>query len=352
MTRFLQEILEQPDAVRATAAYYESADGREAVASFVSAVREAGRIIATGMGSSFFLSGALQAFLSEQEIAVTVINSGELLNYQLDVVTPDTLLVAISQSGESYETVNVVRHLDESGVRPRVAVITNEPESTLGRRADILLSTVAGIEEKTSTKTFITGFQILYIISRAMCGDSVGTAVWENVALEIEHILGLRDVMLPGMLDSLGNASYIQFIARGTASASASQSALMVMEASHTPSQAMVGGEFRHGPLEMVDAGFIAIVLAHSSSATFGQTCRLIDDILRFGGRVLLVTDRSDAVNARRHLTVVAVPTRETDLFPITAIVPVQLAVEAWARTVKGIEPGVFIHGAKVTTIE
>lgn len=352
MTRFLQEILQQPEAVLATAEYYTGNCGRESLAMFAEAVKSTKRIVATGMGSSYFLSGALQTFLSRHGIAVTVINAGELLNYQLDVITPDTLLVAISQSGESYETVNVVKRLDAMSIKPRVAVITNEPASTLGRRADILLPTFAGDEEKTSTKTFITGFQIIYMISQFLGGNSSDISIWRQVAGEIEQVLDTRDNILSGMLDALGSASYVQFVARGTSLASASQSALMVMEASHTPSQALAGGEFRHGPLEMVGEGFIAVVIAHSASPTFEQTRRLVADILRFGGRVVLVTDNCKALDAVENLTVVAVNTYDADLFAITGIIPVQLAVEAWARIEKGIEPGVFSHGAKVTVIE
>lgn len=352
MTQFLQEILGQPEAVIATADYYAGESGSMALAEFAEVARQSGRVVATGMGSSYFLAGALQAFLSRHGIAVTVINAGELLHYQLDVITDDTLLVAISQSGESYETVNVVKQLAERSISPRVAVITNEPTSTLGRRADILLPTVAGVEEKTSTKTFITGFQVLYMIEQAMAGHRVDTAVWRQLATEIETTLNQRSNTLPGMLRALGSASYVQLIARGTAMVSASQSALMAMEASHTPSQAMAGGEFRHGPLEMVGDGFTAIMLAHSASPTFGQTLKLIDDILRYGGRVLLVSDRHDAAPAVDGLTVVVAPAPDVDLFPITAIIPVQVAIEAWAREAKGIEPGIFTHGAKVTARE
>lgn len=352
MTQFLQEILGQPGAISATAAHYETAGGTEALDKFVEAASSARKVVATGMGSSYFLAGALQVFLAQHGIAVTVINAGELLHYELNAVDSDTLLVAISQSGESYETVNVVNRLSERGITPRLAVITNEPQSTLGRRADILLPTVAGIEEKTSTKTFITGFQILYMIDRHMAGESVRADVWDSLSGAIETALNQRHNVLPGMFRALGDASYLQFVARGTVMASASQSALMAMEASHTPAQALAGGEFRHGPLEMVGPGFVAVILAPTASGTWEQIVRLIDDVLAFGGRVLLVTDREDTLEPREHLTVVAAPAPRPELFAITSIIPVQVAIEAWAREYKGIEPGIFTHGAKVTARE
>ncbi|MBD5367514.1 MAG: SIS domain-containing protein [Bacteroides sp.] len=352
MTQFLQEILQQPEAITNTAAYYDTMAGESALRQFTDALSSARKVVATGMGSSYFLANAMQVFLAKHGIAVTVINAGELLHYELNVVDNDTLLVAISQSGESYETVNVVNKLDEAGVRPRVAVITNEPSSTLGRRADVLLQTVAGVEKKTSTKTFITGFQVLYMIERCLAGETVGADVWSSLSGCIAETLNQRNNVLPGMLRALGDASYLQLIARGTVMASASQSALMAMEASHTPSQALAGGEFRHGPLEMVGQGFTAVVLAPTTSGTWAQTARLVDDIINFGGRVLLVTDRDDVLESREGLTVVAAPTPHPELFAITSIIPVQVAIEAWAREYRGIEPGIFTHGAKVTARE
>lgn len=353
MTEFLQEILGQPEAICATAAYYApDRAGSKSLDDFATAARKAGSIVITGMGSSYFLSGTLRAFLSQNGIAATVINAGELLHYQLNVLADDTLLVAISQSGESFETVNVVRQMDQRGIKASIAVITNEPESTLGRRADILLPTMAGTEEKTSTKTFITGFQVIYMINKVLKGIAVPAGIWQTVAAQIEATLSKREHTCPAMLRALGDASYLQFIARGTSMASASQSALMAMEASHTPAQALAGGEFRHGPLEMVCQGFTAVVIAHSATPTFEQTHRLIDEIVSFGGRVLLISDRPDAVPPGDALTVIAAPAPDEDLFDITSIIPVQLAVEIWAREEKGIIPGEFTHGQKVTNIE
>lgn len=353
MTKFLLEILEQPVALRSTAAYYEQAEGIAALDRIAAALRNAPLVVATGMGSSFFLAGAFATMMAQNGIPATALNAGELLHYGLDGIREDTLIVAISQSGESYETVNVVRTLNGRGLRFTTATITNEPDSYLGHTADILLPTVAGREEKTSTKTFITAYQVISMIAGKLRGAAPASGVWEAMARSVEKSLNQRDKTLPAMLRSLGSAGYLQLIARGTTMAAASQSALMAMEASHTPSQAMPGGEFRHGPLEMVQPGFVSIILAHSGAPTFGQLEKLSNDILAFGGRVLLITDREDALAPREGLTIVAVDApADADFFAIPSIIPVQLAIEAWAREEKGIIPGEFTHGAKVTAVE
>ena len=352
MTQFLEEILQQPQALTDTATYYYTADGADAITALTRRLRTARRIVATGMGSSYFLAQALASMLAERGIAVVALNAGELLHYNIGVIDSDTLLIAISQSGESYETVKVLQQLRLRGVTPLVASITNCPDSTLAHASDIVLPTVAGNEDKTSTKTFITAYQVMCMIASALDGIDIPDTVWEETAKSVAEILATRNQLLPAMLDTLGNATYIQYIARGPLMASASQSALMTMEASHTAASALYGGEFRHGPLEMVGDGFTAVVLAHSASSTFSQIAKLVNDILDFGGRVLLVSDSADAMAQRERLTVVTAPCATPELFAIPAIIPVQLAIEAWAREAKGITPGEFTHGNKVTAVE
>lgn len=352
MTKFLQELLQQPQALTETAAYYESTKGIETIDSIAEALKTKRHIIATGMGSSYFLAQALALIAGQCGIAISAVNAGELLHYSLPSITADTLMIAISQSGESYETVNVIKQLEARGTKPMIATITNEKESTLARMSSITLPTLAGMEEKTSSKTFITAYQVIYLIASRLNSGLFPAISWSALAASVQEILDARNTITPVTNKALGNAPYIQLISRGATMAAASQCALMSMEASHTPSSALPGGEFRHGPLEMVQEGFTAIILSHSSSSTFEQTKRLINDITAFGGKVILVTDRADAISTADNITVLAAPAPAEELFAITSIIPVQLAIEAWAREVKNITPGEFLHGAKVTAIE
>lgn len=354
MTLFLKEIFQQPQSLRDTLEYYETKEGNEALNNLVKEWESEKycNIIITGMGSSYFLSTALATMLNERKIPAFAINAGELLHYQHGVVNDETILVCISQSGESYETVSVLKLLSEEGIKPFTVAICNEKNSTLAKTCNILLPTQAGKEEKTSTKTFITAYQVIYMLANAFDGKKVSQEEWNEISESVQEILDNKDIILPGMLKAMGDAEYVQLISRGTTSAAASQCALMVMEASHTPASAQYGGEFRHGPLEMVKPGFLAIVLAHSESNTFTQIEKLVDDILKYEGKVILVTNDSTKVKTDSEtLTVVEVKSSTEALFAIPSIIPVQLATEAWALS-KGKIPGEFTHGAKVTAIE
>ena len=123
----------------------------------------------------------------------------------------------------------------------------------------------------------------------------------------------------------------------------------MCMEALHLPATALTGGDFRHGPLEMAGPGKTIVVLTSESSPTFRQSIRLVQDILVFGGNVILVSDTVPFQNER--LCPLRIPSTDPGLSPILQIIPLQLLIcELAAR--RGILPGDFHHGNKVTTTE
>lgn len=142
----------------------------------------------------------------------------------------------------------------------------------------------------------------------------------------------------------------MQVIGRGTVFAAVAQTALMFMEAIKIPASALLGGEFRHGPLEMVGPDFICIVYAHSQSGAYHPSIRLVEDVLSFKGKVILISDAASGIESP-DLLEVHVRCERSDLFAIPSIIPVQLMVNAWAEEMK-LVPGSFTHGAKVTAIE
>ena len=346
MNLFLEEIGQQPAAILSTAAWLSSAEGTRSLA----AIRRQwetgryGRILFTGMGSSYFLSSAGAILLSGRGIPALAMNTGELLHHGSALAfRRDTLLVAISQSGESYEIVELVRRKPSGAF---LAAITNEAESTLASGADVALLTQAGIEQMTSTKTFITGWQVLRAFAGSISGES-SVLPWEETAASIGDILRTADVSSAASF--LSDKQFVQLCARGVQMCAASQAALMFMEAAHTPASALTGGDFRHGPMEMVGGGIPVIIFSHSLSSTYPQMRRLAVDVTNFGGKVIFVSDVPVGEDGT-FLSLVA-PAYDPTLFPITSIVPLQLLVLEFARS-KGLNPGGFSHGNKVTRSE
>lgn len=338
MIPFLKEILEQPGAVRDTAEHLRQASMPAGGYS---------RIVATGMGSSYFVAGAFALLLEGRGVPAFCVNAGELLHYGQKVLAEDTLLVAISQSGESYETVQLLRELYLP--KERVVAITNEPGSRLASMAGTVVLTKAGKEEMTSTKTFITSWMVALALADSLCGAKTR---WngDGLAEAVEKTLSRRDQVVRAA-ELVGDSSFIQFTARGIDFQVAQQSALMCNEALHLSSSALTGGDFRHGPLEMVGPGLTVVIISHSQSPTRAQSLRLVDDVLRYGGNVLLVTDRNPHPGMFPGIEVLETAPCTPELFPVLAVLPLQLLIVELASR-RGIIPGDFSHGGKVTLSE
>ena len=352
MNKFLTEIHEQPQALKKTVAWTGSEQGEEAMlqirAAWMSGAYD--KVVLTGMGSSFFLSYAAALLLSSAVIPAFAVNAGEMLHFQRQLLTEKTLLVAISQSGESYEVVELLKEIMGQAARPLVVGITNEADSTLAKEADYALLCQAGKEDMTSTKTFITSYWIVWQLVEVLKGQTPVAAVGDELATEIQRLLDDASAVVPKAVAFLHNHTFVQLIGRGVDWATASQTALMFMEATKTPASALLGGEFRHGPLEMVNEHLAVVIYAHSQSGVYAQSVKLAEDVLRFGGKVVWVSDKLLGKD-NASLLDIQINCSRADLFVIPSIIPLQLIVNARAEA-SGLEPGCFLHGAKVTSIE
>lgn len=352
MGRFYEEIMEQPSALRNTLNYFDSLEGNgvlEKVAK-ICKLKNYQNIVFTGMGSSYFVSEAASSMLNSFGIQAQAIDTGELIHFRLNMLSENTLVVAISQSGESYEVVELLKLLGNRPIRPSIIGITNTPSSSLALHSDLCLFTMAGKEEMTSTKTFICTYLAAYLLVVTIAGGVVNRSELSGLANEIERLLSHKDEFHALVRKTLLGHGFIQTLARGPLFATASQTSLMFMEADKIPSSSLLGGAFRHGPLEIVDDSFVAVVFAHSRSGVYKQMLRLSDDILASCGKVLMVTDvASGADNTNYHEVIVNC--EDPILFAIPSIVPLQIIVDAWAEE-RHLVPGDFNIASKVTITE
>jgi len=350
MGKFIAEILTQSVALQDTLSYYLNGQGKETSAFFVKKAVISKQIIMTGMGSSNFIAKAFASLNNQvlDKIPTFSINASELLHYQINILQEDCLLVCISQSGESYEIIEILKKIPKN---ISTAGIVNESESTLAKLADIPLLIKAGREEMTSTKTFVSTLLASYILSWSMA------EYWNEIRVkDINVLISYFDIDLKynieevqKMIHFLGDLPALTIIARGTTMATAQQTALMFKEAIKVPAFSMLGGEFRHGPMEMVQEGFKAVLFAPQGT-TYQQSIKMAEDIVKFGGKVLLITN-SNYQNTHQNIWVKNIPIKDESLFGIASILPMQLFVDQYAKN-NGFFAGNFTHGAKVTTIE
>jgi glucosamine--fructose-6-phosphate aminotransferase (isomerizing) len=347
---FLAEIAAQPDAIRrAAAALMEQRDVLERV-------REAGAtartIVFTGMGSSYDACYPAVNDLAGRGVPSLLVDTAELLHFRRPILTPQTLVVIVSQSGESAEIVKLATEISRQRLRPFVISVTNGLENDLARRADIRLDTWAGQETGPSTKTFAAAMTTLAGLARLLAGDSVATAVdrtrtaAEGAALAAERLLDDPEAEAARLAELLGGRRIMVVLGRGPARAAAEMGALMLKECG-VMAESLESAMFRHGPLELAGPDMSAIVLA-TEPETRRLDLALADDLVDAGAAVLVITPDGMAPKGAEGI---ATGYLDRALMSAVSIVPVQLL--AWRLAVlAGRTPGAYTRASKVTTRE
>jgi Predicted phosphosugar isomerases len=350
MNKFLTEILEQPKSLRETVEYYSGPEGINTLKK-ISDLYHSGKIqqIAfTGMGSSYFTSYAAACLCNSLGLSAIALNTSEILYYNLSVLTENTLLVCVSQSGESIEIVKLFEILPKN---IHCIGISNEEKSSLAANVKEVLLTKAGKEEMTSTKTFTSITLLMFILGWFIAGKwgKEKELQVQGLIAGFEKLLSEDAVVNTEALDFFDGIEFIQFIGRGPSFSSACQSELMFKEATKIASSGTLGGEFRHGPMEMVKAGFKSILFA-AQGKTYNQSIKMANDIVKYKGKVLVITNKDPKI-ADANAKIITMDQPDEFLFAVQNIIPVQLMVNNLALS-KGLEPGNFINGGKVTLSE
>ncbi|NMB45943.1 MAG: SIS domain-containing protein [Firmicutes bacterium] len=346
-TTFLDDVAEQPRVLRNLVRSYES-DLQSRLREAVELIKSRPLTLAVGMGSSAFASELLALRLNQTGLKVLVCDASELYHYGQGIMGRNAIMLAVSQSGESAEPCLAAAARPES--MPLIS-ITNDPESRLGRKSDIILPLLAGYEGGTTSKTFVATMAVLHLLADAVLGEAVLSL---DKALELaehmqEMIAGLGSEV-ERLLGQFGDFSSIVFTSRGPGLATARQGALITQEMTQIPAVGISAGQFRHGPIEAAGPHLLMVVFA-----PMGRTTRLLiklaQDTADYGSPTWLVTDTSVQVAARENLFVSRLPHVPESLFPLLSIIVPELLGTAIARR-KGFEPGKLRRISKVTDFE
>jgi glutamine---fructose-6-phosphate transaminase (isomerizing) len=309
-------------------------------------------IVLTGMGSSYDACLAAASVLGSAGLLAVTVNAAELVHFRLPALRPETLVVAVSQSGRSAELVRLVRSLGPGGLRPRLVSITNGLDNPVAAAADVALDTAAGEENGPSTATFLATFAALAPVLRIMTGartDAALAALTADAAVAGDRI---RDLLAGGtalaaeLAGWLAGRSSLLLVGRGTARAAAEVGALILKEAAGFPAECLDTAEFRHGPLELAGPG-LAVAVVATEPGTYELDRRLAVELARHGAAVLLLTPGPDTVDG-----VTVLPVGAVDRLFAAAVAAVPFQLLAWQLAVASRRPGMFTTAAKVTTRE
>lgn len=356
-----KEIFEQPQALAATLEMISGAQTFTpnlfgvAAPELLAGVQS---VLILACGTSYH-SGLVARYWIEQLAGVPcTVEIASEYRYRVSVPNPDQLVVAISQSGETADTLASVRHAKAQGMR-RTLAICNVPESAIVRECALRFLTRAGPEiGVASTKAFTTQLAALFLLA-ATLAKQAGRLTPEA---EAQHLTALRHLpvavqkVLAGEADikawaaQFANKHHALFLGRGQHYPIALEGALKLKEISYIHAEGYPAGELKHGPLALVDKDMPVISIA-PNDALLEKLKSNLKEVAARGGELYVFADADSVVEEEPGVHVLRLPEHYGLLSPVLHVVPLQL-LSYHVALVKGTDVDKPRNLAKSVTVE
>ena len=335
-TFMLKEIHEQPVALADTLTQRVDHEGKvrlEGIGLSDEEIRELRQIVIVACGTSYH-AGLVGKYAIERWARIPVeIDVASEFRYRDPVVGPNTLCVAISQSGETADTLAAMRSARRAGAK--VLAVTNIVGSQATREADGVLFTRAGLEiGVAATKTFLA--QLLAMQLLALYMGQVRETIAEDELLALTEELRRVPALLNSYLES-DQVSDIERVARAYAKKRfflylgrniglpvALEGALKLKEISYIPSESYAAGEMKHGPIALLEEGSPVVVVANDGHV-YDKLASNIQEVKARGAHVIAVASEGNDLIRGMADEVFVVPRTDEMLSPLLTVVPLQL---------------------------
>ncbi|WP_344330227.1 glutamine--fructose-6-phosphate transaminase (isomerizing) [Streptomyces globosus] len=360
----LKEIAEQPKAVADTLLGRIDASGSltlDEVRIPASVLREVDKVVIVACGTAYHAGLIAKLAIEHWTRIPCETELASEFRYRDPILDQRTLVVAISQSGETMDTLMALRHAREQGAK--VLAICNTNGSTIPRESDAVLYTHAGPEVAVaSTKAFLTQLAACYLVALYLgqvrgtkWGDEVGAVV-----RELSDIAGAVDAVLETMepvralARSLADKNTVLFLGRHVGYPVALEGALKLKELAYMHAEGFAAGELKHGPIALIEKDLPVVVVVPSPrgrSVLHDKIVSNIQEIRARGARTIVIAEEGDdaVVPYADHL--VRIPATPTLLQPLVATVPLQVFACELA-TARGNEVDQPRNLAKSVTVE
>jgi glucosamine--fructose-6-phosphate aminotransferase (isomerizing) len=359
----LKEIAEQPRAVADTLLGRFTRDDRlqlDEMRLSDAELREVDKIIIVACGTAFH-AGLVAKYAIEHWTRIPCeVELASEFRYRDPIVDRDTMVIAISQSGETMDTLMALRHAREQ--RAKVLAISNTNGATIPRESDAVLYTHAGPEiAVASTKAFLTQIVACYLIALYLAqvrGTKFDDEISEIVA-QLERIPeAVRDVLdtiepVRQLARDLGDVGSVLFVGRHVGYPVALEGALKLKELAYMHAEGFAAGELKHGPIALIEEGVPVFVVlpAAGRGVLHDKMVSNIQEIRARGARTIVLAERGDEDIAAYADVLIPLPQVPALMQPLVATVPMQVFACEMA-TVKGHDVDQPRNLAKSVTVE
>jgi glucosamine--fructose-6-phosphate aminotransferase (isomerizing) len=361
-SHFMQkEIHEQPRAISDTiealiddGAFRTELFGTDAAAIF----KDVDSVLILAAGTSYYAGLTAKYWLESISKIPTSVEIASEYRYRESVPNPKQLIVTISQSGETLDTMEALKHAQKLGHKYSLA-ICNVQESAIPRASALVFYTRAGAEiGVASTKAFTTQLIALFVLAVTLAKERelLSDEQEQSYLADLRHITGGVQIALnlePQIREwaaRFGDKEHALFLGRGVHFPIAMEGALKLKEISYIHAEAYPAGELKHGPLALVDSNMPVVVIA-PNDVLLEKVKSNMQEVKARGGELFVFADADSHFNASEGVHVIRTPRHVGVLSPILHVIPVQI-LAYHAALLKGTDVDKPRNLAKSVTVE
>ncbi len=352
-----KEIAEQPVVIADALKHYCTSDGGLQLPKGVD-FKGVSRVTLVACGTASYACHVAKYWFEQIAGLPADIDIASEFRYRDPVLSPASMAIFVSQSGETADTLAALRHA--TGKVAKVVSVVNVPTSSIARESDLALPILAGVEVGVaSTKAFTCQLTVLALMALKAASDRgrIDAATLKARLASLYALPGLMNAALSlsepiaKVAEELGKAQDVLFLGRGPMFPLALEGALKLKEISYIHAEGYASGELKHGPIALIDADVPVIVLAPKDTL-FDKTVSNMQEVMARKGKVLLLSDASGVEAAGQGTwKTLTLPTVDPLWAPILYAVPAQLLAYHTAIA-KGTDVDQPRNLAKSVTVE
>ena len=324
--------------------------------------RDVSRVVVIACGTAAY-AGQVGKYALEQWARVPVdVELAHEFRYREPVLGPDTLVVSISQSGETMDTLMAVKYAREHGAR--TLSICNTQGATIPRESDAIVYTHAGPEVAVaSTKAFVAQITALYLLALhvahirgTLADDQIAQQVLELEAIpvKIQQVLDTEQEHIEEFARWMADTRSVLFLGRHVGYPIALEGALKLKELAYIHAEGFAAGELKHGPIALIEPGqpvFVVVPSPRGSALLHSKVVSNIEEIRARGARVIAIAEEGDAAVLPAADEVLRIPLAGPLFEPLLAVIPLHIFAMGLS-TAKGLDVDQPRNLAKSVTVE